>query len=122
MKKNGIILGIENAILALDLENLIRREGLGDTVICYSCKEVYTTLDSIIPELVVIDIPFDNKNQWLELIRYFMEHSPAPVIAITDSYCSQLHEEIFGAGAVYILTKPLDRNILYSSLADIFKT
>ncbi len=122
MKKNGIILGIENAILALDIQNIIRKRGFKNAVICYSCEDVYTLLHSIIPEFVVIDIPFENKNEWLELMRYFMAHSPAPVIAITDSYSLQVHEEITGAGASSVLTKPLDRSSLQSLLTDIFKS
>jgi AmiR/NasT family two-component response regulator len=121
VKNNGIILGIENAILALDIEKFIRTRGLGNTVICYSCEEVYAMLLSIVPELLVIDVTFENKNEWLELIRHFAAHTPAPVIALTDSYSPREHEELAGAGAIYVLTKPLDRKHLRKSLSDIIK-
>ncbi len=119
MKQSEIIICMENAIVALDLERLIKKTGFRNIYVCYSYEEVYEKLGAIAPKLLVLDIPFGKEDECLKLIRDFKKCSASPVVVITSSNCSRFCRLIKEAGAVSIHFKPLDREYFHKSLCEI---
>ncbi len=110
---------MENAIVALDVERLIKKTGFRNTFVCFSCEEVYEKLKTVVPKLLVLDIPFGKEDECLKLIRDFKKRSASPVVVITSSNCPRFYRLMKEAGVISIHFKPLDREFFHKSLCEI---
>lgn len=105
MKKNYIILMVEDEEGVMDVNRrMLKRRGY-DLKEAKNAKEAYTFLEKEIPDLLILDIMLPDGDGY-EICREFRKKSDNPVIFLTGK--NQIKDKVKGLeeGGDYYLTKP----------------
>ncbi|WP_279349473.1 response regulator [Erythrobacter litoralis] len=105
----------DDAVLALDIEEILREAGVNDVTLCSTTEESLVALREKTPDVLVLDVHLaDSDDGWAvaELVRTLGPKGPR-VIFSTGSP-TDIPEDIAAIGIV--LEKPYDKSVLLDAI------
>ncbi|MGZ0220740.1 MAG: response regulator, partial [Acidimicrobiales bacterium] len=110
-----VVVAEDEAIIRLDLVEILREEGYEVVADCGRGDEVVQLVEQHAPDLVLLDIKMPGMDG-LSAARAINEHFDAAIVILTAFSQRDLIDEASDAGAMSYLVKPYQRSDLVPAL------
>lgn len=114
---NNRVLIVEDChIQSTVVKKMLESENFTVTAVCRSGEEVLEQLNIEVPDIILMDIFINGNINGIEAMRLIRENHSMPVIFITALTKSELHDEALSMIPSDLLTKPISKADLLSSI------
>lgn len=119
---NNRVLIVEDChIQSTVVKKMLESENFYVPAVCRSGEEVLNQLKNDVPDIILMDIFINGNINGIETMKLVRETYSMPVIFITALTKSELHEEALSLGPSDLLTKPISKRELLSSINMLVK-
>ncbi len=112
----NILIAEDEKIIALDISNTLRRLGYGIAGIASSGKEIFTLLEKIVPDMIMMDIMLEGDMTGIEAATIISEKYSVPVVFLTALTDEATLERAKTANSYGYILKPYDDKSLHSAI------
>jgi len=98
------------------VKKMLESENFTVTAVCRSGQEVLDQLKIDVPDIILMDIFINGDINGIETMRIIRETQSMPVVFITALTKSELHDEALSMSPSDLLTKPISKADLLSSI------
>ncbi len=97
------------------LKSLLEKRGY-DVLLAQSGKEALSMLEDFSPDLILLDIMMPGMDGWETLRKIRGMGCHVPVVVLTVLYEPEYRERSLAAGADAVITKPIEKAILFRTI------
>ncbi|MCP4138031.1 MAG: response regulator [bacterium] len=115
-EKSLILLAEDNPVIGADIRKNLKELGYNVPFILSSGQEMLEKIDSLMPDLIIMDIMLEGEIDGIETVRKIQERHQVPVIYLTAHSESETLERAKKTAPYGYLIKPVKRNDLHSTI------
>jgi len=108
MNKNKILIVENEAIIALDIQNTIKKLNYHVTNIVSNYDDVIESIEKNEPDIILMDIQLDHDKDGIDIVKSIYETKYIPVIYLTGSYDDETINRAIQTDPIGYLLKPFN--------------
>jgi len=108
MNKNKILIVENEAIIALDIQNTIKKLNYHVTNIVSNHDDVIESIEKNEPDIILMDIQLDHDKDGIDIVKSIYETKYIPIIYLTGSYDDETINRAIKTDPIGYLLKPFN--------------
>ncbi len=116
MHKDKILIVEDDEITSLNLNISLQKQGYTIVAVCDNIEQAKTKLATVNPDLVIIDIPLDERDDGVELAQYITKKYQLPFIYLTSYSNDEIIEKAKLTEPYGYIIKPFDIKLLHATI------
>jgi CheY-like chemotaxis protein len=104
------------------IKKMLESENFGITNVCRSGDEALKSVEKSVPDVILMDIYIEGEIDGIETVKQIREKFKIPVLFLTALNNNEITERIKGIQFSGLLTKPINKPELITSIQNILKS